>query len=191
MAETSFRQAITVDPGHPGAHYAYARACVQQGRREEAALLLRRAADLAPGDVGYLNTLAALYRALGRAAPRRIWRPARHWPAPSAAWPISRARLWRRSRAPVCLAALGERDARHEWAERALRLGPDDHLTLYNVACAFALLGQHERAIEVLERAMANASPHRIAWMRQDRDLDPVRHDGRVAALFNGASGTA
>jgi adenylate cyclase len=83
-----------------------------------------------------------------------------------------------------CLAALGQRERALEWAERALGLGPDDHLTLYNVACAFALLGLNERASEVLLRAMAGATPHRLAWLRQDSDLAPLRDDPRLAAMF-------
>jgi hypothetical protein len=35
---------------------------------------------------------------------------------------------------------------------------------------------------------MANDIPHRIAWVRQDRDLDPLRHDPRLAALFEGTA---
>jgi adenylate cyclase len=182
-AELNFRQAIALEPGHPGAHYAYARACVQLGRPEEAVTLLRRAADLAPGDVGYLNTLAALYRALGRGAEAEV--ATRESLARSerrlAEQPASTLAAFTGARA---LAALGETERALEWAERALGLGPDDHLTLYNVACAYALLGMRDPAIETLRRAMATASPHRIAWMHQDRDLDPLRDDPRVAALF-------
>ncbi len=184
-AEAAFRRAIELEPGHPGTHYAYARACVELGRLDAAAELLRRAADLAPGDVGYLNTLAALYRALGRDAEAEV--AARESLARAerrlAEQPASTLAAFTGARA---LAALGEHERALEWAERALGLGPDDHLTLYNVACTYALLDLRDRAIDVLQRAMAGASPHRIAWMRQDRDLDPLRDDPRVAALFAG-----
>lgn len=182
-AERAFRRAIEVEPGHPGAHYAYARACVQLGRTEDAVGLLRRAADLAPGDVGYLNTLAALYRSLDRRAEAKV--AARESLARCerrlSEQPASTVAAFTGTRA---LAALGERERALEWALRAIGLGPDDHLTLYNVACAYALLGMHDRAIELLQRAMASASSHRVAWMRQDRDLDPLRDDPRFVALL-------
>ena len=61
------------------------------------------------------------------------------------------------------------------WAKRALAIEPDDHQTLYNVACTYSLLGLHDEAVDLLERAMPGASAHRIAWMRQDGDLEPLR----------------
>ena len=138
---------------------------------------------MAPGDVGYLNTLAALYRALDRTTEAE--QTAREALARSerrlADQPASTLAAFTGARS---LAALGERDRAIEWAERALGLGPDDHLTLYNVACTFALLGLPERAIEVLTRAMAGATPHRIAWMRQDRDFEPLHDDPRFVALL-------
>ena len=177
-AELCFRQAIALESGHPGIHYAYARACVQLGRKEEAVSLLRRAADLAPGDVGYLNTLAALYRSLGRGAEAEV--AARESLARSerrlAEHPASTLAAFTGARA---LAALGETERALEWADRALGLGPDDHLTLYNVAAAFALLGNADRALELLRQAMAGASRHRLAWLEQDSDFAFLREDAR------------
>ena len=59
--------------------------------------------------------------------------------------------------------------------ERALALAPDDHVTQYNVACVYALLGEVERALDLLERTMPGASAHRWAWMARDADFDPLR----------------
>jgi adenylate cyclase len=161
---------------------------VQLGRKEEAVTLLRRAADLAPGDVGYLNTLAALYRSLGRGAEAEV--AARESLARSerrlAEQPASTLAAFTGARA---LAALGETERALEWADRALGLGPDDHLTLYNVAAAFALLGDMDRALELLRQAMAGASHHRLAWLEQDSDFAFLRQDPRyrdiVAAVLS------
>ena len=54
-AEQSFQRAIAAEPDYAMAHYFYGRACVELGRKQEAVRLLRRAADLAPDDVGLLS----------------------------------------------------------------------------------------------------------------------------------------
>ena len=169
-AVRSFEQAIAVDPGHAGAHYAYARACVELGRGEQAARLLRRAADLAPEDVGYLSTLYAVLNGLGRpdeamatareAVARCERQLARHPDFTVAAFTGAGA-----------LAILGERERALDWAQRALAIEPDDHMTLYNVACVYAVLGCRKT------RSTCSSGPCRVPrrtgrhWMRQDSDM--------------------
>ena len=69
-------------------------------------------------------------------------------------------------------------------AERALALEPDDHPVQYNVACVYALLGEANRALDLLERTMPGASTHRWAWLAQDSDFDPLRSHPRFEALL-------
>ena len=69
-------------------------------------------------------------------------------------------------------------------AERALALAPDDHPVQYNVACVYAVLGEAERALELLERTMPGASAHRRAWLARDADFDPLRGHPRFEALL-------
>jgi tetratricopeptide (TPR) repeat protein len=64
-AEDAFRGALAAGPDDAQALYFYGRACIEWGRKEEAARLFRRAADLDPDDAGYLNTLLAAYLGLG------------------------------------------------------------------------------------------------------------------------------
>jgi adenylate cyclase len=85
----------------------------------------------------------------------------------------------------LALAFLGERERALAWAKRALAIEPDDHQTLYNVACTYSLLGLHDEAVDLLERAMPGASAHRISWMRQDSDLEPLRQHPRYVALLS------
>ena len=40
----------------------------------------------------------------------------------------------------LAAAFLGKQNLAMAWAKRALAIEPDDHLTLYNVACAYSLL---------------------------------------------------
>ncbi len=47
---------------------------------------------------------------------------------------------------------LGDRTRALEWAAAALTIAPGDPLTLYNVACDYALLGEVDLSLDVLER---------------------------------------
>ena len=182
-AERSFQNAIAAEPDDAMAHYFYARACILLGRKQEAVPLLRRAADLAPDDVGFLSPLVTVYAALGmreqaeatsREALARCERELAQKPD------LAEAAFHGASE----LAFLGERERALAWAKRALAIEPDDHQTLYNIACTYSLLGLHDEAVDLLERAMPGASAHRIAWMRQDDDLAPLREHPRFVELL-------
>src|SRR5262249_15126169 len=57
-----------------------------------------------------------------------------------------------------------------EWAGRALALDPNEPVTLYNVACVYALQGQTESAIDCLENAVKHGFAHK-EWIEHDSDL--------------------
>ncbi len=183
-AEHAFQQAIAADPDHAGAHYVYARACIAQGRSAEAMELLRRAADLAPGDVGYLNLLSGIHAGLDRKSDVRATalEALARCERQLAVKPESALAAYTGA---LALANLGERERALEWARRALAIEPDDHMTLYNVACVYSELRLLDEAVELLERAMPGASAHRQEWLRQDPDLAPLHHHPRFLALLN------
>lgn len=56
-------------------------------------------------------------------------------------------------------------------------------LTFYNAACARALAGERDRAIEDLERSFASGFPPNRAAVMQDPDLASVREDPRFQKL--------
>ena len=72
-----------------------------------------------------------------------------------------------------------------EWAADALMIAPDDPVTLYNVACAFALLSDVDRAMEVLEGWRPHANPKAKDWIRLDSDFDPLRSDPRFQKFLD------
>jgi adenylate cyclase len=81
------------------------------------------------------------------------------------------------------LARLGQREAGIPYMERALKLRPDDYATLYNAACYYSLAGDTERALDLLERAVAAGTGSR-EWIERDNDLAALRGHPRFAALL-------
>jgi adenylate cyclase len=70
-----------------------------------------------------------------------------------------------------------------EWAGRALAIDPDEPLTLYNVACVYALQGNTEQAIDCLENALKHGFAHK-AWIEHDSDLNALHDHPRYQALL-------
>lgn len=69
---------------------------------------------------------------------------------------------------------LGDQDGSRRNIEAALRLQPDDFGTLYNAACTYTYLGDAERALDLLERALSAGHGFRD-WIEHDPDLDSLR----------------
>jgi adenylate cyclase len=182
-AVAEFDQAIAFDPNLFEAHYFYARACFAQGKLEEAAQLFQRAAELKPDDYQALLVLTGIYRSLGR--EQEMQQAAREGVA------CAERELLLHPGNPrpaylgaVGLAVLGELDRAKAWAERALVIDPDDGLTKYNVACVCSLVGEHERAIDLLVELLPNATQERKRWVKHDSDLDPIRHHPRFPEVL-------
>jgi len=181
MAE--FDQAIALDPNLFEAHYFYARACFAQGKLDEAARLFQRAADIKPDDYQALLVLPGVLRSLGReqdmktAAREGVVRAEReltlHPENPRPAY-----------LGAVGLAALGEFDRAKEWAARALAIDPGDGLAQYNVACFYSLVGEHERAIDLLLELLPRATRERKTWVKHDSDFNPIRSHPRFAKVL-------
>jgi adenylate cyclase len=83
------------------------------------------------------------------------------------------------------LVALGEAARDLEWADRALALGPDDAMLLYNIACIKAMAGAHAEALDCLERALRAGMRNR-EWLEHDSNLDSIRQHPRFAELMQG-----
>ena len=67
--------------------------------------------------------------------------------------------------------------------KRLIQLRPNDPLAHYNLACSYALLHRTDQAIKTLRRAV-ELGYRDFRYMREDRDLDAIRHDARFRQLL-------
>jgi tetratricopeptide (TPR) repeat protein len=67
--------------------------------------------------------------------------------------------------------------------KRLVGLRPADPLAHYNLACSYALLKRAELALKTLRRAV-ELGYRDFRYMREDRDLDAIRHDPRFRQLL-------
>jgi adenylate cyclase len=182
-ALAEFNRAIELDPNLFEAHYFYARACYTQGKLEEAANHFRRAAELKPDDYQALLVVTAVYRALGREREMKV--AAREGVARAERALVAHPENPRPAYlGAIGLTVLGEVDRAKDWAARALAIDPEDRLAKYNVVCFYSLVGDHERAIDLLIELLPGAAHETKRWVKYDSDLDPIRNHPRFAHVL-------
>jgi adenylate cyclase len=183
-AEASFLHAISLKPDLFEASLFYGRNCFNRGEYEKAAELFGKAGEFKSDDFRALGLQAMCFQSLGRiedmmaTARRSLAR-------------VETAVMERPDDADALafgaglLALLGETDRTKDWAERAIIIEPDDFYMHYNLACAFAILGEKELALDRLEKSMGPASLKSLKeFMLRDSDLDVLRDHPRYAALM-------
>ncbi len=182
-AEAEFSTAITLNRTLFEAHYFFARACLAQGKYEQAAKLFQQASEVRPEDYQAPIIMALAYRALGRTADGDA--------ADQRGAQLADARLALNpdeSRAMVLGATahcrLGNVTRALDLVRQALVVDPDDSGVLYNVACVYATAGQAEAAMSCLERAVANGFGH-LEWLEHDSDFDSLRGQPRFLAVLS------
>ena len=152
-ARQEFDIAITLNPNLFEAYCYYGIACSSQGDFERAVQLYTRAAEINPADMQIPVFLAQAYSSLGRKQDEMrvrlgAWRRSTSTSASTRTTP--RAMHERDN-----LILVGEKAKATELAERALRQAQNEPVVLYNVACFYVTKGDHERALELLEKAVA------------------------------------
>ncbi|MCA1406067.1 tetratricopeptide repeat protein [Ensifer sp. IC3342] len=183
-AGREFRQALALEPSLYEANLYYGRFLFAQGRFQEAIGFFERAAEIRPDDYFSPIHLMGCYFSLGMEPERQRWARIgieraksaleRH---PENASPAHRGAL--------ALAHMGETERAKEWVARALAIDPDDVVAQYNAACVYSLLGEGERALDLLETVVPQSSSYHLHWFKQDSDLDPIRDHPRFQALLD------
>jgi adenylate cyclase len=182
-AERSFETALKLRPDLFEARLFYGRNCFNQKQYEKAAELFGQAAELKQDDFRALGLQSMCFQSLGRRdqslatarrALARVEKAVADRPDDADALSFGAG----------LLALLGESERTRDWADRASIIEPDDVYLQYNLACAYAVLGEVDHAMDHLELAMAK-TPHKSLheYMKSDSDLDVLRSSMRYRRL--------
>jgi adenylate cyclase len=180
-ADQEFETALRLNPKLFEAAYFYGRGLKSQGRNAEAAKMFERASLLRPEDFQAPNFLANVLDDMGLAAEG------------AAARRLSLKLIDERlelnpddARATnlgaTTLARMGDREQTVEYIRRSLAIDPDDSGMLYNIACAYSLIGMPDEALASLETAVDRGFGHK-EWIEHDSDLESIRDTPRFQAI--------
>jgi len=67
--------------------------------------------------------------------------------------------------------------------KQIVRLRPRDALAHYNLACSYALMKRSDQSLKMLRRAI-ELGYRDFRYMREDHDLDAIKHDPRFRQLL-------
>ena len=182
-AFAAFEEAIRLSPASYEAHYFYARDLFSAGRAEQAVACYQTAERLRPEEYQPPCMLAGALWSLGRTAEANeaALRALRAIDARLAAEPDDSRAL---HLGAVLAARLGDRARAVAHARRALELRPEEFATAYNVACAYAVLGLREEALDSLDRAVRTGRGD-LGWIEHDPDFDGLRAEPRFAGIVD------
>ncbi len=182
-ALAAFERAIELNPELYEAHYYFGRHCFARGEYARAIELFEAAHRTRADEFQALALATNAADSLGdRARGDALARMA----LPSALAEIAADPENGRA---LYLAAgmqlrLGDVAGARRSIEAALRLQPDDFGTLYNAACTYTHMGENERALDLLERAIATGGGFRD-WLEHDSDLDSLRGMPRFQQILS------
>jgi len=180
-AESELAEAMRLDPTLFEAPYFYARTALAQAKYALAAEMYGRAAALRPDDYQPVALSVTVLEKLDRHEAARdanlralalIERAVEINPGDQRALYLGVGALVR----------LGDFKRAEEWTARVLALDPEEPATLYNLACDQAVMGHTEKALDLLDSAIARGFAH-SDWLRNDPDLTSLRGDPRFEQL--------
>jgi adenylate cyclase len=182
-ATDAFEKALELDPNCFEANLAYARHSRGMGKLEQAVRLFTRALEVQPDDYQAPILMESILRALGRTEEADKY----------ARLGLKRAeealRLHPEGSRPAQLgccahARLGHNEEAVHWIERALWIDPDDAQAQYNVACAWSILNEPEKALDMLDAWAQQRGVLARNWLERDPDLIPIRSHPRYTTLL-------
>jgi len=173
---------LRLEPDSYDVRVSFALTCMRLGLSKAAIEHYERAAQLFEADYICLYLTAACHREVGRQeecesvarrALARIEKEIAVRPDNGHAMTIG----------AIVLAYLGETERAKEWASRAMTIESEDEQDNYELACAFALVNEVDRALDQLERYSDEMPPERINWIKRDGDLMRLHDHPRFQAL--------
>jgi len=180
-AANAFERAIKEDPTVYEGYYLYGRAMFESGDVEKAVELFEKAQYARPDDYESRVLRAQALTELGRQDKARrgneealesIEKHLELYPDEARPYSLGASVLIR----------LGEIERSKQWTQQAMQLAPNDPLVLYNAACNLALLGESERALGGLERAL-EAGVSVADWIKHDPDFESLRNHPRFQTI--------
>jgi len=179
-AEAEFKSAIKLDPQLYEAYYYAGRTYFANGKFRQAADTFAQAGLIRPDDITAAALRTTSLRALGaeeeaNAACEHSIKVAERYLLlnPDDALALSRV--------ANDLVYVGDIEKGLRWAERAYSISPN--VCRYNVACAFMVAGNTERALDLLEEHAKNGGVH-VDWLEADSDWNAVRDLPRYKAIL-------
>lgn len=181
-AKDEFETALKKNPGLFEAYYFYARVCFAQGELEKAVELAEKASSLHPDDCNAVCLLGMIYDSLDDTeklnatllkSMEAIRKQMELFPDDARILYLGGATSIR----------LGNYEQGLAWAEKALAAHPVEPMTLYGIACSFALIGQQSKAFDCLEKATQYGRLPR-EWIEMDPDLKSLHGHPRFKTLL-------
>lgn len=207
-SEAEFRRAIALNPNYAFAHDQFAMALAFTGRFDESVAESKRAAELDPLSPQVLidATMAPMFRkdvAAAKALAARAGEldPSFFFPVMMEGWIDLEIRRFSESipflkkattmDAPPFVTAYlayaygasGDRASAMAQLEALKKMSQGGQVLPFNLALFYLGLGDHSRALDNLERALA-ADSQMMAWIGRDAVFDSVRSEPRFVALM-------
>src|SRR5262249_54536470 len=205
-AAAHYERGLALDPGRAASHHAYAGFLSAQGRHDEAIAAMETARRLDPlsaavnGDVGWYFYMARRYDEAISCYRRTLeLEPGLRWVRAFLVDALARAGRWSEARDEALvvmrrpsgpsddLERVRRLDAheavREFWRATARRAEQSNRPDAEFVAVRYAQLGDGERALMWLERAVEVRARWVIALLGSEPAFDPIRSDPRLRSL--------